>query len=214
MCYSYFWESIFPSVREHATATERAGTKMIGLIVGCMRSHKIAVYDATIMNTNMEILALILLSLAVGFSCWLSMECNRFCVCFICWSVARITRLLSTSWNLKLESAYLCNSQGFFFFKILTTLLFSIFFKIVWILRMNWVSFAFSSPYNLFVMSLTSGKHSSSWKDAIALARLHWYSPSRKRMFTILWSALTTCCKNSISLGVSLCSDKLLTPLQ
>jgi len=86
-------------MREHATAMERARTKMIELIVGCVRVHRIAVYDATTMNINRQILILILLSLAVGVgvSCWLNTECNRFCIRFICWSVARITTFLSLS---------------------------------------------------------------------------------------------------------------------
>lgn len=94
---NYSWESIFPNMREHATAMEKARMKMIGMIVGCMKSHKIAVYDAITMNNNTQILVLILLSLAAGVSCWLNGECNTFCICFICWSVARTTGFLSIS---------------------------------------------------------------------------------------------------------------------
>jgi len=110
-------------------AVKKAATKMIGLMMGCRRDHKTAVYDRTIINADSEIL--MRLGLAMGMFCGFSVECNRFCVRFICWGVASLTRFLSTSWNLKLESAYLCSSQGFFLGKILTTLLFSIFFKIV-----------------------------------------------------------------------------------
>lgn len=98
------------------------------------------------------------LSLVTDVSCWVGVESRRFFACLISASVARITKFFSASWNLKLERAYLCSSQGFFFGRILTMSLFSIFFKIVWILRISWTSFVFSSSYRFFTMSLTSGK--------------------------------------------------------
>jgi len=56
-------------MREHATAMEKAETKIIGLMMGCMKSHKIAVYDIANMNATMQILILTPLSLVTDFSC-------------------------------------------------------------------------------------------------------------------------------------------------
>jgi len=78
----YFWESSFPSIREHVVAVEKAATKMIGLMVGCRRDHKTAVYDRTIINADSEIL--MRLGLAMGMFCRFSVECNSFCVRSIC----------------------------------------------------------------------------------------------------------------------------------
>jgi len=130
--------------------------------------------------------------------CGLGLACSRFRVCFIWSSVAKITRFLSTSWNLKDNKAYFCSSQGLSFGRILSMLLFSIFFRIVWILLVNRLSSVFASPYSFFVRSLTSGKCSCSSKDAISLARSNWYSPFRKRMLTGLVSEPKVCFKNSI----------------
>jgi hypothetical protein len=51
---------------EHATATEKAGMKTIGLITDCTRSHAMVMYDKAIMNASTQILALIPPSLDVG----------------------------------------------------------------------------------------------------------------------------------------------------
>lgn len=132
----------------------------------------------------------------------LSKGFSRFWVCSNCCGVARVTRFLSTSWNLKLVRAYLCNSHGLFFGRILMMSLFSIFFRTVWILRMNWALFVSCSPYSFLVRSLTFGNFSSSWKDAICFARSCWYSPCRKRMFVVFVFELMLSCNSWVSFDV------------
>jgi len=74
---------------------------------------------------------------------------------------------------------------------------------------MNLSSFVLSSPYSLFVRSLTSGKFSSSSKDAIPFASSYWYSPRRRRMLAVWVSEFMPSCSIWASVGVSLCSDML-----
>lgn len=52
-CKIYPLESIFPNIREHATATEKARTKIIGLMTDCTRAHTLTKYKTTTENINM-----------------------------------------------------------------------------------------------------------------------------------------------------------------
>jgi hypothetical protein len=49
---------------------------------------------------------------------------------------------------------------------------------------------------------LTFGNFSSSWKDAISFAKAYWYSPCRKRMFTVFVFEFMLSCNRWISFGV------------